>query len=385
MLTDQQRDELREYTRRLLSETCPTDNIRDLPEKSRRDGGQLWRTISELGWPGIHIPGAYGGAGGDPGDLFLVLHEIGRHLAPTTLVSSSLLSAGALLACDSEELRAEMLPDLAVGERIATAVVSDLQGGCAAPRLGVHWSPTPAGIRLDGAAGFVPDAEGADLLVVAARDAAGSIALAVVDAAAAGVTVSGMKLRDRSRQLATVAFDGVVVPESRLLTEPGTGHALQSHIVDLGALAMTADALGGAERVMEETATYASQREQFGRPIGAFQAVKHRCADMVLAVESTRAAVEDAATRVTDAGRGLRVATSIAASVGRDACVQVCGDAVQVHGAVGFTWEHDLHLFLKRARLDAALFGTPSWHRSRLATEVLPEVTEQATQASDVV
>jgi alkylation response protein AidB-like acyl-CoA dehydrogenase len=196
------------------------------------------------------------------------------------------------------------------------------------------------------------------------------VTLALVDRQAPGVTVATEPLFDRTRRLARVTLDGVTVGDDRLLAEPGRADALHRRGVSLGAIAVVCDAVGAAEHVLEISTGYAKQRQQFGRPIGSFQAVKHHLANMFTDVEASRAAAAFALGTLDAAGDGEHAA-AVATSFAGPACARVAAVAIQVHGGLGFTWEHDAHLFLKRIRLDESLFGNARWHRQRLAASLL--------------
>jgi alkylation response protein AidB-like acyl-CoA dehydrogenase len=228
-------------------------------------------------------------------------------------------------------------------------------------------------VRLDGAAGFVLDADIAGSLVVAARDSDGTVAAVAVDAATPGVRIARAPTIDETRRLFTVAFDDVAVRDDRLLCEPGPRtEELLGHVLSLGSIAAACDATGVAEQALEGATTYAKERKQFGKPIGSFQAVKHHCANMAIAVEASRAATRAAADALDGDPATWATTAAITSSYVGPACSEACALAVRVHGGIGFTWEHDAHLHLKRAKLDEVLFGTPSWHRRRLADSAFP-------------
>ena len=240
-------------------------------------------------------------------------------------------------------------------------------------RLTTAWRSNGGALRLNGAAGFVLDADLADVLVVAARDEQGTVAAAAVDSTTSGLRVERAATVDKTRRLFTVTFDDVSVPAERMLCEPGAaGEALFAQVLALGAVAAACDAAGAAEQVLERTADYAKERTQFGKPIGSFQAVKHHCANMAIAVEASRAATRAAAEALDGDPAGWSTAAAITSSYVGPACSNACALGLLVHGGVGFTWEHDSHMFLKRVKLDEVLFGTPAWHRRRLADAEFP-------------
>lgn len=367
-LSDDERDELRSAARKFLDAEAGSERVRALLDDERGHDPRVWGTVADLGWPAIHVPEAHGGMGASYTDLVVILHELGRHVAPTPFLSSAVLGAEALLLATNDAVRADLLPSVIGGERIVT--VAGPTGSCESGALGVTWS-TGNGLRLDGTARFVPDAHVADGIVVVARDASGGVTMALVEPNAAGVRIAVEPTFDRTRRLARVDLDGVAVDDSKLLGQPGAMQAQHRRLTSLGAIAVCADALGAAEHMLEVSSAYAKQRMQFGRAIGSFQAVKHHCANMLVAVEASRAAVAYAAQVLDDPSENVDMAASVAKSFVGPACADSCQLAVQVHGGIGFTWEHDAHLYLKRAKLDEALFGTASWHRRRVAAAVL--------------
>ena len=211
--------------------------------------------------------------------------------------------------------------------------------------------------------------------MVAARHEDGTCATVLVDSSTPGVNVERVPTVDETRRLFTVTFDRVTVPAARLMCEPGAdAERLLDQVLALGVVAAAGDATGAAERALEVTATYAKERMQFGKPIGSFQAVKHHCANMAMAVEASRAATRAAAEALDGDPTEWSTAAAITASHVGPACSEVCALELRVHGGIGFTWEHDTHMHLKRVKLDEVLFGTPSWHRRRLADAVFPSV-----------
>jgi alkylation response protein AidB-like acyl-CoA dehydrogenase len=232
-------------------------------------------------------------------------------------------------------------------------------------------------------AGFVLDADVADVLVVGARDAGGVTAAFAVDTASRGVVIERTATVDITRRLFTVTFDDVVVGEDRMLCEPGSrAEEVLGQVLAVGVIAAASDAVGAAEHVLEHAAEYAKERVQFGKPIGAFQAVKHHCANMAIAVEASRAAVHAAGDSLDGDPAGWSTAAAVTSSYVGPACAQVCALGLIVHGGLGFTWEHESHLYLKRAKLDEVLFGTPSWHRRQLARSVIASVDGREKQPS---
>ncbi len=371
--TDEQ-GELRSTARRLLEQRSSPEQVRAAIDGPDGYDEGLWDQMVALGWTSIHLDESVGGAGCGYTDLAVVLHELGRAITPSPFVASAVLASGALSLADNDALAADVLASLAAGESRGAVAMAGLGGSYQHDQLTTQWQPDAGGgVRLDGASGFVVEADLADLLVVVARGADGASAVAAVDPAAPGVGIDRLETVDRTRRLFTVTFADVAVAADRLLSEPGPASVrLAERVLALGVVAAACDATGVAERALERTVEYAEERTQFGKPIGSFQAVKHHCANMAIAVEASRAATRSVAEALDGDPADWATAASITASYVGPACAQACALALLVHGGIGFTWEQDSHLYLKRSKLDEVLFGTPSWHRRRLANAVFP-------------
>jgi len=372
-------DDLRDMVRNLFDDRASSERVRAAVDTPGGYDTGLWHTVAELDLLGLLVPEALGGAGAGLPEVAIVLHELGRRTVPLPIVSSAVLAPTALLGSDNYALAAEMLPTLTTGERRAAVIIGGPEGQLSPACWALQWVERHGQYVLDGMAGFVLDAPGADDLIVAAHGEDGLL-VAAVDAQEAAVTTAAST--DRTRRLGTVSFDEVVVPAARVLATADAAGVLVARVQSVAAFTTACDAVGVAERTMEQTAAYAQVRQQFGRPIGSFQAVKHKCADMAVAVECSRAGLSlalDALRRPGERDDAAAVAAvSTAKAYACDAAVGVCTDAVQAHGGIGFTWEHDAHLWLKRVLLDRALFGSPSWHRRRVADAVLPAETALA-------
>ncbi|HEX4661135.1 MAG TPA: acyl-CoA dehydrogenase family protein [Streptosporangiaceae bacterium] len=325
-----------------------------------------------LGWTGLLVEERWGGAGAGMGEAIVVAEELGAHLTPVPFLSGAVLGVTALSAGGSEAQQRRWLPALASGQLRSAALLTGPSGRAGAGFVDVQAIEDGDGVRLRGESGFVLDGAGADLLLVAARrPGAPDPDLFAVESGSAAVEATELLGVDRTRQLASVVFrDARVAASARL---PHGAQAMRA-MLDRGAVAVAADALGAARRALDMAVDYARQREQFGRPIGAFQAVKHKLADMYLLVQGAALAVEGAAGAL-DAGQDARRLVAVASSYARDAAVQVTGDAIQVHGGIGYTWEHDCHRLFKRAKFDQAFLGDPSAYRERLAALVLDQVS----------
>lgn len=374
-LSIDERDQLRSTARDLLSRQATPEQVRAVVATDEGFDRDLWTRMVELGWTAIHLPEDDGGAGCSYVDLGVVLHELGRSIVPSPLLASAVLAGSAVSGAANSVVRKELLPSIATGELIASVALAEPSGSYATEHISVRWEGWADSVRLNGLSAYVLDGDLADVLIVVARDEAGAVAVFAVPADAPGISVQATPPVDQTRRLFSVAFDDVTVPSDRLLCEPGgDAESLVGHVLAVGAVAAACDSVGVAEVALERATEYASERQQFGKLIGSFQAVKHRCADMAIAVEASRAAVGGALTTLQDDPSGSVREAAITSSYVGPACSNACGLALLVHGGIGFTWEHDSHLYLKRAKLSEVLFGTPSWHRRRLADDVFPEL-----------
>ena len=362
--------ELRESVRRFLTERAPLTKVRELMETADGTDPDVWRQASaQLGLPGIAIPEEYGGAGFSFAEQAIVLEELGAALFTGPYLASAVLAATALLASDDTEAKKDLLPGIAAGETVATLAFTE-DGGSWDPasiRLAAA-KTTENGWRLDGHKSFVLDGHAADLiLVVAATATDGQLSLFAVTSAADGLTRRALPTLDQTRKLARLAFNHT---PARLVGEPGTARAVLDHVLDVAAVALAAEQLGGAQRALDMAVAYAKVRQQFGRPIGSFQAIKHRCADLLLEVESLRSAVGYAAAAVAAGSAEVPVLASLLKAYASEVYSHVAGENIQIHGGIGFTWEHDAHLYLKRAKASELFLGDGSYHRERLATRI---------------
>jgi alkylation response protein AidB-like acyl-CoA dehydrogenase len=372
-LSREEQAELRSTARALLERDSSSEKVRAVTEDGPGFDRAVWDQMVELGWTSIHVPEDLGGAGCGYVDLAVVLHELGRTITPSPFLASAVLASSALARAENGALAHELLAPIVAGDALGTVALANSNGSFDRARLTTSWSGANGGVQLDGAAGFVLDADLADTIVVAARDAAGVTAMLAVDAHQAGVRVEATPSVDGTRRPFRVVFDGVELGADRHLCAPGVAaEALFDEVHAIGSIAVACDALGAAEQRLQHTAEYAKDRQQFGKPIGSFQAVKHHCANMAVAVEASRAAVASAVDALDGDPTRWSERASVAASYVGPACADACSLSLRVHGGIGFTWEHDSHLYLKRVKFDEVLFGTPSWHRRRLAETVFP-------------
>ncbi len=324
----------------------------------------MWAGLGRLGLPGLLVPAGYGGAGCGLPEAGLVLCELGRVLAPVPYLSSAVLAVTALLASGDEAAQADLLPRLASGGLLAAVAVCGPAGradGTPGPP-GVTASGSPGGVTLDGEALYVVDGHVAGVLLVAARDSAGT-GLYRVAGDAPGLSRAVMPAVNTTRALARLGFRAV---PARPLGPPGSGTAALARVLDTAVAALAAEAVGGAEQVLDLAVSHAKQRVQFGRPIGSFQAIKHKCADMLVALEGARVAL-DGALAAAGADGDPGIAALVAGLQCSAAYTHITAEAIQVLGGIGFTWEHPAHRYFRRARTSAVLFGTEAQHRAALA------------------
>jgi alkylation response protein AidB-like acyl-CoA dehydrogenase len=368
-------NELQANARSLLDQRSSSDRVRAAVAEPPGFDRDLWDQVVQLGWTTIHVPEAQGGAGYGYADLAVVLHELGRAVTPSPFLASAVLATAALGMANDTTVADEALARLVQGDAIGTVALASTDGSYELSRLTTRWRVDRGSLRLDGEAGFVLDADVAEVLVVAARDEGGRVVALVVDGDTPGLRIEQRPTVDATRRLFRVTFDDVSVGEGRHLCAPGPeAEALLDRVLAIGVVAAACDAVGTAERALDGAAEYAKERTQFGRPIGSFQAVKHHCADMAIAVEAGRAATRAAVEALDGDPAGWATAAAVTSSYVGPAASNACDLGLRVHGGIGFTWEHDSHLLLKRAKLDEVLFGTPSWHRRRLADAVFPSL-----------
>jgi alkylation response protein AidB-like acyl-CoA dehydrogenase len=319
----------------------------------------LFAELATLGWLSLEVSEDRDGLGAGFAEVAVLVEELGRELAPVPFTAAT-LGIAAVLAGPAH-LQDLWLQELLEGSSVMTVALCDRTGapgetGITATRAGEDW-------HLTGSAMHVLDLPRAQAVAVSAR-AADSTVVAIVRTDQQGVQCEAQATVDVSRSFGMLTLD-LTVTTDVLIAGPPDGVRVAAALADRAAIALAADALGGAETVLGFSLAYLRERRQFGRPIGSFQAIKHRCADMYVAVEASRSAVEAAAAE-SDAGDGGQAA-SIAKAHTTEAFLAVCEEAIQMHGGIGVTWEHDLHLYLKRALLSRALFGATDWHRDRIA------------------
>jgi alkylation response protein AidB-like acyl-CoA dehydrogenase len=351
-LTEEQQA-LRDIARTFLADRLGPDVVRELMAGEVGFDPAHWAEVAGMGWQAMVVPEEHGGAGYGWTELAVLFEEAGRAIAPLPLLSTAMGTA-VLLSSGTDAQRAEHLPAIAAGDR-HVAVAVDVPGADA------HPAPTLRDGRLDGRVRHVVEGAAADLVVVATPDAA-----VLVDPAADGVEVTAMEVLDLTRPQAELTFDAVVVDDDAHLA--GSPAEVVDRARTVGATLVANEQVGTAAAVHEMAVEYARTRTQFGRAIGSFQAIKHLLADDLVALEAARSVAWHAARALAaDDADEIAVATPMAASLCNDVAAKIAADTIQVHGGIGFTWEHDAHLYFKRASSSRLLFGTPKAWRARLA------------------
>jgi alkylation response protein AidB-like acyl-CoA dehydrogenase len=359
----------RETTERFIDARCPLARVRELADTPVAHDPALLGEAGELGWFALFVPEEHGGgtvSGSAVRDAVIVAEERGRFVQPGPFVATNVV-AFALAREGSAEQQSAHLPTLAAGERTASWAFTGRDG---VPEVGaVRATASGDGYVLDGLASLVPEGPTADCFLVSAADGPGGadgVSQFVVDASAPGVTVTPLTGLDLTRRFADVRFDQVSVPSSAVLGAPGSGQASIDAQLDVAVALTIAESIGAMRQLAEITVEYAKARIAFGRPIGSFQALKHILADISFWAEVSTAAAGAAAEAVADARPTASEIVSIAKAYAGDAGTQLAQQCLQVHGGIGFTWEHDLHFYLRRLAADRVLYGDPDWHRERI-------------------
>ncbi|MCZ4512551.1 acyl-CoA/acyl-ACP dehydrogenase [Streptomyces sp. ActVer] len=363
-----EQDELRKVVRSFLTKHATEADVRRLAADPTGYDPVVWRRMAtEIGLQGLAVPEKYGGSGFGYVDLGVVFEETGRALLCAPYFATVALAAETLLRCDDERARGDLLPGIASGETVATLALTEESGRWdeAGIRLSAH--DEAGGWRLTGVKTYVLDGHLADLLLVAARTPSG-ISLFGVAAEAPGLARTPLPTLDQTRKQARVEFTKT---PARLLGPEGSAWPALERTLATASVLLAVEQVGGAGAALDAAVEYARIREQYGRPIGSFQGIKHKCADMLVEIESARSAAYGGLWAL---GAGDEAETAISAAVAQAFCseafTKVAGDNIQVHGGIGFTWEHPAHLYLKRAKSSEVLLGTPSYHRELLAARL---------------
>lgn len=362
---------LQESARTLLARECPHERVRELMETDTAFDEKLWQAIAEQGWTGLLIPEEYDGLALSLVEMAAVVEEMGRACLPGPFIST--LWASALIdAAGSHEQKKKYLESISAGDMKATVAVIEQSADWDAASVRMRADREGNHYRLNGRKEFVTDAAIADVIVCVAWDGKEHVILPVKQGAH-GLTVTPTPGIDATRKLYRVDFEGVLVAASEALGTGGRALEAVDRATAIATVALSAEMLGGMQWTLDTTVEYAKTRQQFGRPIGIYQAVQHMCADMLLMTESARSAVYYAAWTVQTDDPQARHAVSIAKAYCSDAAREVGNRGIQSHGGIGFTWEHDLHLYYKRAKGSEIMFGDANFHREQLAKLVIDE------------
>jgi alkylation response protein AidB-like acyl-CoA dehydrogenase len=365
----EEQEMLRRSARDFLAKECSSKVVRRLMESPDAYDKGLWEKIAGLGWTALGIPEEYGGVGTFL-DLTVVLEEAGRALLPGPFFATMGLAVPCLIEAGTEAQKKEVLGAIADGSARATLALTEPSGKWDAGSVTLTGKPSGGGWQLDGVKLFVPDAEAADYIVVAARtrgEGEDGISLFLIKGRPQGMTVNPLKTLDMTRRWGEVRFDGVKLDSASLMGAAGKTWPQLKRALEWATAALCAEMIGGAQKVLETSTEYAKTRHQFGKPIGIYQAVSHKLADMLVLSESGRSATYYAAWTIDADAPDRSLAASMAKAYVSDAYRKVAGDGIQVHGGIGFTWEHDMHLYFKRAKSSEVTLGDATYHRELVA------------------
>ncbi|HEX9363192.1 MAG TPA: acyl-CoA dehydrogenase [Candidatus Dormibacteraeota bacterium] len=365
----EEQEMLRRSAREFLAKECSSKVVRRLMESADGYDAALWQKLADLGWTALGIPEQYGGVGTFL-DLVVVLEEAGRALLPGPFFSTMGLAVPALIEAGTEAQKREALGAIAAGSARATLALTEPSGRWDAAGVAMTAKQVGGGWQLDGVKLFVPDAATADYMVVAARtrgEGEEGVTLFLVKGKPDGMTVRPLETLDGTRRWSEVSFDGVRLGAEALMGAPDKAWSQLKRALEWATSALCAEMVGGVQKVLETSTEYAKTRHQFGKPIGIYQAVSHKLADMLVLSESGRSATYYAAWTVDADAPDRSLASSMAKAYVSDAYRKVAGDGIQVHGGIGFTWEHDMHLYFKRAKSSEVTLGDATYHRELVA------------------
>jgi alkylation response protein AidB-like acyl-CoA dehydrogenase len=363
----EEQEQLREFVRSFLADKSSEEAVREQMDTEQGYDEAVWNQMAEqMGLQALAIPEEYGGQGYGFVEQVVVLEEMGRALLCAPYFSSCVLAANAILHSGDESAKSELLPGIASGETRATLAFTEESGRWDEGGITMQATESSGSWTLDGTKMYVLDGATANLLIVAARTDKG-VSLFKVDADADGLTRTSLSTMDQTRKQAKLEFSGV---SASPIGDDGAGWNTLETVLDLAAVALAAEQVGGAQMCLDMSVEYAKVRVQFGRPIGSFQAIKHKCADMLLEVESAKSAAYYAGWCAAEMNDELPQVASLAKSYCSEAYFHAAAENIQIHGGIGFTWEHPAHLYFKRAKSSELLFGDPTYHRELLAQRI---------------
>jgi alkylation response protein AidB-like acyl-CoA dehydrogenase len=353
---------LQQSARDLFARVCPAKKVRELMASDTAFDPKLWSAVAEQGWPGIHLSEAHGGLGLGIVDLAVVGEEMGRACFPGPFLGT--VWAATLVA--EANATSKYLKLLTAGESKGAVALLESDASWELPEVRLQARQSGQGYQLTGRKSFVSDAGVADVIVCVAR-AGSDLALFAVPSSMPGVSIKPTPGLDQTRKLYEITFEGVTVGKDEVLAVGEAANRALVRSMQVATVLVCADMLGGMQWIMEDAVEYAKTRHQFGKPIGSFQAVQHMCADMLLWTESSRSAIYYAAWALDADPESAARVVSTAKAYASDASREVANRGIQVHGGIGFTWEHDLHLYYKRSKASEILFGDAGHHRAQLA------------------
>ncbi len=364
----EEQEQFRAAIRRFLQEKSPSTEVRRLMDTAEGYDPEIWRQLSDqLALPGIHIPEQYGGAGFGMVELCIATEEMGRALLCAPYFSTAVLATNAILNAGAEAQQANLLPDLASGARLAALAVTEPNGQWDPHAIELVATPAAEGFLLEGAKSYVVDGYVADLLVVAGRvpgSAGGEgLALFIVRADANGVDRRLLESMDATRKVSRIDFHGA---PAQLLGSVNDGAKAIVRTLDQAAIALANEMVGGAQALFDSAVNYTKLRVQFGRTIGSFQAIKHKCADMLLEMELAKSAAYYAAQAAAADDPEWPALACLAKAAASEMYLRIAVDCIQLHGGIGFTWDNDTHLWFKRAKSSEVFLGQPHYHRELL-------------------
>ena len=358
--------------RRFLAKECPVEYVREMFEDESGFTDEVWKKMTEMDWMAMRIPEVYGGVGMDQIDLNLILEEMGRVVLPGPFFSTVMLAAEAIMEAGSDSQKQQYLAEIADGNLKGTLALHEADSGADLDYINMEARAEGDDFVLNGTKLFVPDAHVADLIICGTRTRIGNepadgITIFLIDSNTNGISVTCLPTMDGTRKLCAVEFNNVRLGSDSILGEVHNGWRPLQRVLQRAQVGLCAECVGGAQRTMEIASDYAKVRIQYDQPIGAFQAIKHRCAQMYVEAESARSLLYWA-TWAQDHGDEKEAA--IAASAAKSYCSEVfthnAGSGIQVLGGTGFTMENEMHLFLKRAKANEMALGDPVYHRERL-------------------
>ena len=363
----EEQEELRKTVRAFLDAKSSETAVREQMETVNGFDPAVWSQMgSQMGLMGIHIPEEFGGMGFSYIELGVVLEEMGRSLLCAPFFSTVVLAANTLMQSGDEAAKKKYLPGIASGESTATLASVEPSGKWDESGVTMQAKGSGSSFTLTGTKMFVLDGHTASLIIVSARTAKG-VSLFAVDGNAKGLTRTALSTMDQTRKQAKLEFTDV---SATLIGAEGKGWEVLSRVNDLIVVALAAEQVGGAQKVLDMAVEYAKVRVQFGRPIGSFQAIKHKCADMLLEVESAKSAAYYGMWCAAEMNDELASVASLAKAYCSEAYFHAAAENIQIHGGIGFTWEHPAHLYFKRAKSSELIFGDPTYHRELLAQRI---------------